>query len=37
VPSDQLTKGAEELGVQLEEHVMNVAEGLKSVPVELDL
>ena len=37
VPRDQLTKGAEELGVPLEEHVMNVIEGLKSVRVELGL
>ncbi len=31
VPRDQLTKGAEELGVPFEEHVMSVVEGLKSV------
>jgi putative nucleotidyltransferase with HDIG domain len=37
VPRDQLTKGAEELGVPLEEHVMNVIEGLKTVRGELGL
>ena len=34
VPRDQLTKGAEEIGVPLEEHVMNVIEGLKTVRAE---
>lgn len=37
VPRDQLTKGAEEIGVPLEEHVMNVVEGLKVVRSELGL
>jgi len=37
VPRDQLTKGAEELGVPFEEHVMNVVEGLKTVRAELGL
>ena len=37
VPRDQLTQGAEEIGVPLEEHVMNVVEGLKTVRRELDL
>jgi predicted hydrolase (HD superfamily) len=37
VPRDQLVKGAEELGVPLEEHVTNVVEGLKTVRGELDL
>jgi len=37
VPRDQLTKGAEEIGLPLEEHVMNVVEGLKSVRAELGL
>jgi predicted hydrolase (HD superfamily) len=37
VPRDQLTKGAEELGVPFEEHVMNVVEGLKTVRGELGL
>ena len=37
VPGEQLTKGAEELGLKLEEYVVNVAEGLKFVPVELRL
>ena len=37
VPRDQLTKGAEEIGVPLEEHVMNVVEGLKTVRGELGL
>ena len=37
VPRDQLRKGAEEIGVPLEEHVMNVVEGLKSVRAELGL
>ena len=37
VPRDQLIKGAEEIGVPLEEHVMNVVEGLKSDRVESGL
>jgi len=37
VPRDQLTKGAEEVGVPFEEHVMNVVEGLKGVREELGL
>jgi predicted hydrolase (HD superfamily) len=37
VPRDQLTKGAEEIGVPFEEHVMNVVEGLKTVRGELGL
>lgn len=37
VPRDQLTKGAEELGLPFEEHVMNVIEGLKTVRGELGL
>jgi putative nucleotidyltransferase with HDIG domain len=37
VPRDQLTKGAEEIGVPFEEHVMNVVEGLKAVRAELGL
>ena len=37
VPRDQLTKGAEEIGVPFDEHVMNVAEGLKVVRGELGL
>jgi predicted hydrolase (HD superfamily) len=37
VPRDQLVKGAEELGVPFEEHVMNVVEGLKTVRTELGL
>ena len=31
VPRDQLTKGADELGVPFEEHVANVIDGLKTV------
>lgn len=31
VPREQLTKGAEELGVPFEEHVANVVEGLKTI------
>ncbi|HEX8916110.1 MAG TPA: HD domain-containing protein [Humisphaera sp.] len=31
VPRDQLTRGAEELGVPFDEHVTNVVEGLKTV------
>ena len=37
VPRDQLTKGAEELGVPFEQHVANVIEGLKSVRADLGL
>ena len=37
VPRDQLTKGAEELGVPFEEHVVNVIEGLKTVRRDLGL
>ena len=37
VPRDQLTKGADELGVPFEEHVGNVVEGLKTVRGELGL
>ncbi len=35
VPRDQLTKGAEELGVAFEEHVGNVINGLKTVRADL--
>ena len=34
---DQLTKGAEQLGVPFDEHVGNVVEGLKTVRGELGL
>lgn len=37
VPRDQLTKGADELGVPFEEHVGNVIEGLKTVRGDLGL
>jgi predicted hydrolase (HD superfamily) len=37
VPRDQLTKGAEELGVPFDEHVANVIEGLKTIRGELGL
>ena len=37
VPRDQLTKGAEELGVPFDEHVANVIEGLKTVRGDLGL
>nr|MBA2275431.1 HD domain-containing protein [Chloroflexota bacterium] len=37
VPRGQLTKGAEELGVPLDEHVANVIEGLKTVRHDLGL
>jgi predicted hydrolase (HD superfamily) len=37
VPRDQLTKGAEELGVPFEEHVANVIEGLRGVRSDLAL
>jgi putative nucleotidyltransferase with HDIG domain len=37
VPRDQLEKGAVELGVPFDEHVLNVVEGLKTVRGELGL
>ncbi|HET9851722.1 MAG TPA: HD domain-containing protein [Candidatus Limnocylindrales bacterium] len=37
VPRDQLEKGATELGVPFDEHVMNVVEGLKTIRGELGL
>jgi predicted hydrolase (HD superfamily) len=37
VPRDQLTKGADELGVPFEQHVANVIEGLKTVRSDLGL
>jgi predicted hydrolase (HD superfamily) len=37
VPRDQLEKGADELGIPFEEHVMNVVAGLKTVRGELGL
>lgn len=37
VPRDQLTKGAEEIGVAFETHVANVIEGLKTVRADLGL
>lgn len=37
VPRDQLTKGAEEIGVPFEEHVMNVVKGLKTIRAGLGL
>jgi putative nucleotidyltransferase with HDIG domain len=37
VPRDQLVKGAEELGLPLEEHVANVIAGLRTVREELGL
>ena len=37
VPRDQLTKGADEIGVPFDEHVENVIEGLKSVRSDLGL
>ncbi len=37
VPRDQLVKGAEEIGVPLDEHVANVIEGLKTVRHDLGL
>jgi predicted hydrolase (HD superfamily) len=37
VPRDQLTKGAEEIGVPFDEHVANVIEGLKTVRGDLGL
>jgi predicted hydrolase (HD superfamily) len=37
VPRDQLTKGAEEIGIELDDHIVNVIEGLKVVRAELGL
>jgi predicted hydrolase (HD superfamily) len=37
VPRDQLVKGAEEIGVPFEQHVLNVVEGLKTVRADLGL
>jgi predicted hydrolase (HD superfamily) len=37
VPRDQLEKGADEIDVGFEEHVMNVVEGLKTIRAELGL
>jgi predicted hydrolase (HD superfamily) len=37
VPRDQLVKGAEELGLTLDEHVANVIAGLRTVREELGL
>ena len=37
VPRDQLTKGADELGVPFEQHVENVIAGLKTVRADLGL
>jgi len=37
VPRDQLVKGAEELGLPLEEHIVNVIAGLRTVREELGL
>jgi predicted hydrolase (HD superfamily) len=37
VPRDQLVKGAEEIGLPFDEHVMNVVEGLKTVREVLGL
>ena len=37
VPRDQLTKGAEEIGIPFDEHVLNVVEGLKTVRAALGL
>jgi len=37
VPRDQLTKGADELGLPFETHVANVIEGLKTVRQDLGL
>src|SRR5215213_458816 len=37
VPRDQLEKGAVELGVPFDEHVLNVVEGLKTIRGELGL
>jgi len=37
VPRDQLEKGATELGIPFDEHVLNVVEGLKTIRGELGL
>ena len=37
VPRDQLEKGADEIGIAFEEHVMNVVHGLKTIRTELGL
>jgi len=37
VPRDQLEKGAVEIGVPFDEHVLNVVEGLKTIRGELGL
>ena len=37
VPRDQLEKGATELGVPFDEHVLNVIEGLKTIRSDLGL
>jgi predicted hydrolase (HD superfamily) len=37
VPRDQLVKGADEIGVPFDEHVVNVVEGLKTVRQTLGL
>ena len=37
VPRDQLVKGAEEIGLPFEQHVVNVIEGLKTVRRDLGL
>jgi predicted hydrolase (HD superfamily) len=37
VPRDQLTKGADELGIPFEDHVQNVIDGLKTVRSDLGL
>ena len=37
VPRDQLENGAAELGIELDEHVANVIEGLKTVRADLGL
>ncbi|MEO6350752.1 MAG: HD domain-containing protein [Candidatus Limnocylindrales bacterium] len=37
VPRDQLTKGADEMGITFEEHVQNVIDGLKTVRSDLGL
>ena len=37
VPRDQLTRGAEELGIPFEEHVENVIAGLRTIRGELGL
>jgi len=37
VPRDQLVRGAQELGIPLEEHIVNVVEGLRTVREVLGL